>query len=1009
MGELDGSLALWGERSANGKHKVQEHDAETPYPFAATSRNLSDVLKYGSTDSKAAGRACKALFWIPTKSKNPIPSSKIIANLPESKVKARVRPWRISARKLSISEAVDLLHRVRGQKTIAPGIIIGTDLACWSDALSLASSMVARQQFLPGLAESDDKYGAVWDPVFTGRDAERLSALAGRMPAVGRALSGHTATDPPEGSMVVILRRILSGMTDLLVRTGTAKMDQVSIMRSRNADSIHDVWLDALRSGKKNVIKNASQLAAQIQEWQRPIAVASASPFRLCFRLEEPEEKDRWYVRHLLQPHDDPSTLVPLEDAWSGEVLALGQNQQKIKEFILLSLGQAAGVSPDIASTLEKSGLNGRSMDSAGAYRFLTVDATALKQAGYGVMLPSWWTGKGTTTRLTARAKIKNPKMKGYGGLGLSAMLQFNWEIAIGDQNITAAELRELARLKSPLVRVRGQWMEVGTDEIKTAINFLKNRKREATLQDLMMMRLGTGDLPEGMDIQVVAERGPVRDVLERLDGDTKLEEWGPQDGFEGVLRPYQSRGCSWLAFLQQWGLGGCLADDMGLGKTVQVLALLEKNREDGARKPVLLVCPTSVISNWQKEASRFTPRLAVMIHHGASRQEGAGFNRSIKKYDVIISSYGLVQRDLATLEKVEWGGVILDEAQNIKNSETKQSRAARSLRAKYRFALTGTPVENNVGDLWSIMEFLNPGLLGNQSEFRRNFFMPIQAERSIRAAERLKRITGPFILRRLKTDKSIISDLPEKMEMKVYCTLTTEQTSLYTSALDDFQERLFAAEGIERKGLILATLGKLKQICNHPAHFLKDNSSIPDRSGKIDRLTEMLSEIIETGERALVFSQFVEMGNMLKRHIQETFGIEVSFLHGGVSRKERDRMVEEFQSQDGGPQVFMVSLKAGGTGLNLTAANHVFHFDRWWNPAVEDQATDRAFRIGQKRNVQVHKFICAGTLEEKIDGMIERKKAIMKETVGAGEGWLTELSNDDLREVLSLGAEYGV
>jgi len=444
----------------------------------------------------------------------------------------------------------------------------------------------------------------------------------------------------------------------------------------------------------------------------------------------------------------------------------------------------------------------------------------------------------------------------------------------------------------------------------------------------------------------------------------------------------------------------------MGLGKTIQTLALIQRDQEAGGKRPVLLVCPTSVVNNWRKEAARFTPDLPVMVHHGAGRRSGAAFGKEALKQAIVVSSYALVHRDIESLQKVDWAGVVLDEAQNVKNPETKQARAARALSSGYRVALTGTPVENNVGDLWSIMEFLNPGFLGARTGFKQNFFIPIQAGHDPEAAKRLKRITGPFILRRLKTDKSIISDLPEKQEMKVFCTLTREQATLYAAVLNEAEKTLGSAEGIERKGVILGTLSKLKQVCNHPAQFLGDNSSVPGRSGKLARLTEMLEEIVEVGDRALVFSQFAGMGGILQRHLQETFGREVLFLHGGSPKKKRDLMVERFQADGAGPPIFILSLKAGGTGLNLTSANHVFHFDRWWNPAVENQATDRAFRIGQRRNVQVHKFICAGTLEDKIDEMIERKKQVAEKVVGTGEGWLTEMSNEELKEIFALRKE---
>jgi SNF2 family DNA or RNA helicase len=512
---------------------------------------------------------------------------------------------------------------------------------------------------------------------------------------------------------------------------------------------------------------------------------------------------------------------------------------------------------------------------------------------------------------------------------------------------------------------------------------------------------------PGGLAFEGVTADGWVGDLLARLHGHAAFSELPPPRGFRGELRPYQLRGYSWLAFLKECGLGACLADDMGLGKTIQTLALFQREWEAAGRKrrPALLVCPTSVVANWEKEASRFTPRLPVLVHHGLGRERGERFRARAARHGLVVTSYALLHRDLEVLRQVAWSGVVLDEAQNVKNPETRQARAARTIPAGCRVALTGTPVENNVGDLWSIMEFLNPGLLGSQAEFRRTFFLPIQAGRDPEAAARLRRLTGPFLLRRLKTDKTIITDLPEKLEMKVYCTLTREQASLYAAVVAEAAEGLKGAEGMKRRGLVLATLSKLKQVCNHPAQFLKDNSEVPGRSGKLARLAEMLEEVLSVGDAALVFTQFAEMGALLQSHLQESFGREALFLHGAVAKRARDRMVERFQ-EPGGPPLFVLSLKAGGTGLNLTRASHVFHFDRWWNPAVESQATDRAFRIGQARRVQVHKFLCAGTLEEKIDAMIESKKEVAARVVGTGEGWLTELSTAELMDVLALRPE---
>ena len=404
--------------------------------------------------------------------------------------------------------------------------------------------------------------------------------------------------------------------------------------------------------------------------------------------------------------------------------------------------------------------------------------------------------------------------------------------------------------------------------------------------------------------------------------------------------------------------------------------------------------------------SARFTPDLPVLLHHGPNRHRGAAFRSQADGQHLVVTSYGTVHRDRDLLGTVPWRAAILDEAQNIKNPASQQARTAQGLRADYRIALTGTPVENHVGDLWSIMQFLNPGLLGSQAEFKRNYFQPIQTDRDGAAAARLQKATGPFILRRLKTDRSIIDDLPDKNETKQYCNLTKEQATLYQAVLREAETRLESAEGMKRRGSILETLTKLKQACNHPRQLLGDNSAITGRSGKLARLQEILDEVLPGGDRVLLFSQFAEMGAILQQHVQETYGLETPFLHGGVTRKQRDLMVQRFQDDPDGPQVFVLSLKAAGSGLNLPRANHVIHYDRWWNPAVENQATDRAFRIGQTKDVHVHKLICAGTLEDRIDLMIEIKQETADQVVGTiSERWLTELSNAELRDVLALRA----
>jgi SNF2 family DNA or RNA helicase len=496
-------------------------------------------------------------------------------------------------------------------------------------------------------------------------------------------------------------------------------------------------------------------------------------------------------------------------------------------------------------------------------------------------------------------------------------------------------------------------------------------------------------------------------DLLGQMSDHARLKPLPPPTGFVGQLRHYQTTGFAWLAFLRQFGFGACLADDMGLGKTIQTIALLLHLRGANGKKrqPALLVCPTSVVSNWQHEVARFAPSLRVLIHHGTAREK-ENFTREARRHELVVTSYALLHRDEKLLSEVEWGEVILDEAQNIKNPDTRQAKAARKLRAAHRIALTGTPVENRLAELWSLFQFLNPGYLGSQEAFRANFARPIERMQAPDASRRLKSLVGPFILRRVKTDPNVIRDLPAKNEMKVFCTLTREQATLYEAVVRDSLRQIEESEGIQRRGLVLATMLKLKQVCNHPAHFLGDGPALADRSGKLNRLAEMLDEVRAVKERALIFTQFAEMGALLKPYLQDALGDEVLFLHGGTPAAARAKMVERFQSDSHGPTAFILSIKAGGTGLNLTRANHVFHFDRWWNPAVENQATDRAFRIGQTKNVQVYKFLCAGTMEERIDEMIERKLALAESIVGTSEAWITELSTEQLREIFTLREE---
>ena len=1023
----DGRLVLWGETSTRSTVKASRKASRrtgavqvSRSRFALEADRLAEAVAAEVSGFKpTTQQGQRWVVWLPSNEQGALPSSPLLTESPEDQGAVKLAPWEVPALALSTEQAVAVLVAGIDRTTWGPGVVIGKTLAYWATVLRFAGALVARQEYLPVVvaAAHGTTYEARWEPVLTGAERVRAEQLARAMPHACRALS-HDSADPPQSAVSPLLAEVLGRLVDHLVRTSA----KPSGKRPARFASVHDQWVHALRHADGGMVgdpQEVSRLAEQVRQWRRPLDLASSAPFRLCLRLEEPEadtgkNAGRWHIAYLLQAVDDLSLLVPAQAAWKGreaEAAVLGREGFRPREYLLSALGQAATLCPRIEASLKSAAPAGYDLDAAGAHEFLSEKAGALEQSGFGVFLPAWWTRKGTKLRLSARAAVASPRLRSKAGLSLDAILKFRWEVALGDQTLTFDELKALAKLKSPLVKVRGQWVELNPEEIQAALAFWKAKgETSITAREAVRMALGAAKPPGSLAFAGVEASGWLDELLAQLEGASGFEPLDPPQGFRGTLRPYQSRGFSWLGFLRRWGLGACLADDMGLGKTVQTLALIEREwelRPARQRRPTLLICPMSVVGNWNKEAARFTPDLPVMVHHGLERARGAEFQKRAAKHALVLSSYSLLHRDFDLFKRVPWDALILDEAQNIKNPQTKQAQAARALKSGHRVALTGTPVENHVGDLWSIMEFLNPGWLGTQAEFKRTFHVPIQAGHDPEAAHQLQRLTAPFILRRLKTDKAIIADLPEKLEMKVFCTLTKEQASLYAAVVEETARQIDSAEGIQRKGVVLSTLMKLKQVCNHPAQFLGDHSAVAGRSGKLSRLTEMLEEALSAGDRALIFSQFAEMGTLLKNHLQETFGREVLFLHGATPKAQRDRMVERFQAKgDDAPPVFLLSLKAGGTGLNLTAANHVFHFDRWWNPAVENQATDRAFRIGQTRRVQVHKFVCVGTLEEKIDAMIEHKKEIAGSVVGSGEAWLAKLSNAELKELFALRDE---
>jgi superfamily II DNA or RNA helicase len=880
-------------------------------------------------------------------------------------------------------------------------------VGCWAVASKLALGLASRERIVPTLAHAGGRIEARWSAALSApEDAAAVRALAQSMPVSAHAIpTGAEALDvwAPEA----LVRAFLDAVVDALVRSGAAPAGTDganSDWRSR--------WRTALTGSQRQFEARGfgeRSLVQDLKRWSDP-AVGARDQLRACFRLELPlPDSQAFTLRFLLQSPDDASLLVAAEEVWNArgkKLEKLGRAFRDPQDALLEALGRAARLYPPLEAALAAPKPESLPLDPTEAYGFLAQGAALLSDAGFGVIVPGELTRNGSRRlRLRMRAGSKATTagvVEGASELGLDSLIVVNWQAAVGDDTISPRELAALAAQKAPLVQHRGAWIAIDPQELPEIQRRIAGSGQRVTLREALTAALD-GETHAGELAAQVSATGGFAELLERLRSAGSAEVPAP-DALRATLRPYQVRGLAWLSNLASLGLGACLADDMGLGKTLQLLAATlahrERAPEDG--RPTLLVAPTSVIGNWEREAARFAPSLRLVPHYGAGRARDAQ-SLATESGALIVTSYGLLRRDAELLAGVDWSGVVLDEAQNIKNSASATARAARQLRASRRIALTGTPVENRLAELWSILEFANPGLLGPLERFRREFAVPIERYGNDDAATRLRRIVAPFVLRRVKSDPSVIQDLPAKNESTVVCTLTREQASLYQAVVNEEMRRIESAEGIERRGRVLALLTFLKQVCNHPAQYLSERGPLAQRSGKLTRLGEMLEEAAAAGDKALVFTQYREMGELLTAHLLRTLDGGVEFLHGGTPKRARDQLVERFQTEPRGPRVLVLSLKAGGTGLNLTAATHVFHYDRWWNPAVEDQATDRAYRIGQTRSVQVHRLVCAGTVEDRVDQLLEKKRGLASKIVSSGEQWITELGDTELRELFAL------
>ncbi|MGA2080916.1 MAG: DEAD/DEAH box helicase [Holophaga sp.] len=926
---------------------------------------------------------------------------------------------------------------------------VGGSLAFWGVALRLLQSLVLRGALLPQLDTRGNPWRATWGISLTSpADRASVEQLLKAMPPSVLAFpedDGWTFTKglglgtldteeldddlavPPGGQLV--LRAFLEDGADFLVRFVAGSLRQgedprlslIHRLRGHKRDRLPwDERLMVALSHPMNEFPTIGvterTLGEQLEQWSEGARVQWIRP---SLKLEAPpvpgkdaiQEADRlseggWILRVGLETQE--GDVIPAARMWEPstepEVL-------EARKVLLRGLARAVPFFPPLEGALSGRQPEDLVLTPPEAWQFLTRGASQLKEAGFLVHIPEALAEFGGARRLRAKVRLgarqlAEPAFGAPSQEGLEGAVSADWSLMLGNDTLDLQDFAQMASLKHPLVAWKGKWVALDPETLKQITQVIQASRgagfESMTRGEALAAALtGTAHIPgvtEAIEVEAAGDFGAALDELKVLPDRPVTQP----AGFHGQLRPYQLRGLAWLDGLDRLGLGGILADDMGLGKTIEVLALLlhRQQRNPHAGLPTLLICPTSLLGNWEREIARFAPSLPFFVHHGNNRDR---LPREFRPHTIVLTTYGVIRREEEVFAARHWGIAAVDEAQAIKNAGSFQAKAVRKLRASCKLALTGTPIENRLLELWSILAFALPGYLGNESSFKDLFASPIEKYRDPDAALELRQRVGPFILRRLKTDRTIIQDLPEKQEMKVYTQLSKEQALLYRARVEQMDQDLAAAQGIERRGRILALLTHLKQICNHPSQFLKQTGPYKGRSGKLERLTEMLEEVLESGEKALVFTQFKEMGDRLQIHFKDVLGFEPPFLHGGSTREQRDEMVRSFQEDADGSRVLLLSLKAGGVGLNLTAATHVFHFDRWWNPAVEDQATDRTYRIGQTRNVQVHKLITMGTLEEKIDAMLESKRDLADRVVGSGEGWLTELDDDALRRLVLL------
>ncbi len=888
----------------------------------------------------------------------------------------------VTARFLSVAEALPELLSVDPNATGPAGQTVRPTLGVWAAAATAGVGLVARGRLLPTVGPGGTDAWRIGP--LDATDLAWLRELAARFPPGAHALAIPGTRPMRIRSAESLIRAFWDAIADTLVRTAAAPQAATSpAFAAVEPTPVGDLaeWLadttEGLAAGARLGlrIEAAATAPGPADAWDDETDAAAPPAFRLVLQLRSSA---------------DPSLIVDASSLWDQPEIVLTRFGTEAEADLLLALRRGAAVWPPLKPVLAQASPSALELDDDAIAALLGPAAEELAGAGIEVLWPSSLAGDGL--RLQA-AITPAPGQVTEAGFSLDALLDFRWQLTLDGEVLDEDEITALAEAKRPLVRLRGRWVTL--DPVLLARLRRPPRPRMRVMEALGAVLAGSADI-DGETVTVIAE-GPLADLAGRVANIAAApEQLDAPPGLVATLRPYQQRGVAWLAAMCEIGFGGCLADDMGLGKTIQVIAL-HLHRRAAEAGPTLVVCPASLLGTWEREVRRFAPDVPVRRYHGGGRHL-----QEIAADEIVLVTYGVVLRDSADLADVGWGLVVADEAQHAKNLLTRTARELRAVVAPARIALTGTPVENRLSELWSILDWTTPGLLGHLETFTRRVAVPVERYKDADATARFAALVRPFLLRRRKSDPGIAPELPPKTETDRIVPLSAEQVTLYEAVVRETMETIAASDGIERAGLVFKLLTALKQICNHPAQYLKQNAPLAGRSGKLAAFDELLDVILAGGESMLVFTQYTQMATLLQQHL-DARGIRSLFLHGGVPVRRREELVDEFQA--GRAPVFLLSLKAGGTGLTLTRATHVLHYDRWWNPAVEDQATDRAYRIGQDRPVQVHRLIAEGTLEDRIAALLEKKRELADAVIGSGEGWIAELSDDELTELVSLRA----